>query len=163
MLTCVKCGEVLKSAWNYCPYCGHKIVKNPLTRLMDDLTRLMKKSFSGFFDSGERGVKIKIRSPRRVVVKREDDRRVLRKVPDVKEEAVMNVKRIRDKIIYELELPGVKSLRDVKLMRFPESLEVRAYAPEKLYFKIIPLNKQDRLLSRELINEKLILTIRTNT
>jgi HSP20 family molecular chaperone IbpA len=62
-------------------------------------------------------------------------RRNLKKV-----EAKSNIKRLSDNIVYELNVPGVKSKRDVVITRLENSIEVKAYSKDKCYYKTIPLN-----------------------
>jgi hypothetical protein len=57
-----------------------------------------------------------------------------------KVEAKSNVKRLSDNIVYELNVPGVKSKRDVVITRLENSIEVKAYSKDKCYYKAIPLN-----------------------
>jgi len=57
-----------------------------------------------------------------------------------KEEAKSKVRRLSNKIIYEIELPGVTSLEDIIINRLEEGIEVRAFAEKKSYFKNLPVN-----------------------
>jgi len=51
-----------------------------------------------------------------------------------------NVRRLSDTVIYELTVPGVKSIDDVSIMPIGESIEVKAIAKERAYFKSIPVH-----------------------
>jgi len=44
-----------------------------------------------------------------------------------------------DKIIYELEIPEIKSLDDISILQLENSIEVKAVAKEKAYAKIIQI------------------------
>ncbi len=57
-----------------------------------------------------------------------------------KEEAKSNVRRIADKIVYEIDLPGVKKLDDIIINKLEEGIEIKAFAKEKSYFKNLPVN-----------------------
>jgi len=50
------------------------------------------------------------------------------------------IKRFENRIQYELEVPEVKSIRDISIVKLENSLEVRAVGNKKAYFKIIPIN-----------------------
>ncbi|MGK0209530.1 MAG: hypothetical protein ACI83O_000807, partial [Patescibacteria group bacterium] len=50
-----------------------------------------------------------------------------------KEEAQSKVKRIADKIIYEIQTPGIKFKKDVAINKLEEGFEVKAYAKDKCY------------------------------
>jgi HSP20 family molecular chaperone IbpA len=43
------------------------------------------------------------------------------------------------KTIIKLELPGVKSEEDIEVKRLEQSIEVKAFAGDKAYFKLIPI------------------------
>ncbi len=64
--------------------------------------------------------------------------------PQVIPEGVGNRLRVR------FFFPDVGSERDIKLRRFQNSLEVKARGRERAYFKIYPLHKGARILSRSL-------------
>jgi HSP20 family molecular chaperone IbpA len=51
-----------------------------------------------------------------------------------------NLKRMGDKIIYEIELPGVESLKEISIIRLENSIEIKAVAKNKAYLKRILLN-----------------------
>lgn len=45
----------------------------------------------------------------------------------------------KGKTIIKIELPGVKSEDDIEIKRFEQSIEVKAFAGDKAYFKLIPI------------------------
>jgi len=57
-----------------------------------------------------------------------------------KEEAHAIVRRLSNKIIYEIELPGVKSMKDILINKLENGIEIKALSKEKSYFKVIPIN-----------------------
>ncbi|MFH1801605.1 MAG: hypothetical protein ABH804_02100 [archaeon] len=57
-----------------------------------------------------------------------------------KKEPSTNIRRLADKIIYELKMPGVKSIEDISINQLENSIEVKAVAKNKAYSKIIPIN-----------------------
>lgn len=54
-------------------------------------------------------------------------------------EAKSVIRRLADKIVYEICVPGVKSNKDIVIARLENSIEIKAYSKDKCYFKIIPL------------------------
>lgn len=68
----------------------------------------------------------------------EERAREVSKLP--KEEAKANVRRMSNKIVYEIELPGVKSMKDVIIQKLENSLEIKAFSDKKSYFKLLPVN-----------------------
>lgn len=57
-----------------------------------------------------------------------------------REEPLTAIRRFSDKVVYEIELPGVKSLEDVSISELEHSLEIRAISKERSFFKILPIN-----------------------
>jgi hypothetical protein len=57
-----------------------------------------------------------------------------------KEEPKTNLKRIGDKIQYELEVPGVETIKDVSIIKLEKSLEVKALAKDTAYQKVIQID-----------------------
>lgn len=57
-----------------------------------------------------------------------------------KEEPQTNIRRLADKVIYEIYMPGVKSIKDVSIIRLENSIEIKALAKDKAYIKLIPIN-----------------------
>jgi len=57
-----------------------------------------------------------------------------------KSEPKTNLKRWGDKIIYELETPGVESIKDISIVRLEKGLEVKAVSKSKAYQKSIKID-----------------------
>ena len=57
-----------------------------------------------------------------------------------KEEPSTKIRRLANKVIYEINLPEVKSINDVSILRLENSIEIKALAKNKAYFKSIPIN-----------------------
>lgn len=68
----------------------------------------------------------------------DEDAKKLAKLP--KREAETQVRRLSNKIIYELDLPGVKELKDIIVNKLENSVEVKAFSKDRAYFKLIPVN-----------------------
>ena len=56
-----------------------------------------------------------------------------------KKEPRTNIKRFSDKVIYEIEIPGVESIEDVSIVKLESSIEIKAITKDKVYFKLIPI------------------------
>jgi len=50
------------------------------------------------------------------------------------------VRRIGNKVIYELEVPGVKDIEDILINRLESSIEIKALAKDRSYSKILNIN-----------------------
>ena len=68
-----------------------------------------------------------------------------------------NLKRLSDKIIYEVQIPGVKSIEDISINQLENSIEIKAIAKEKAYSKIIQISLP--ILDYFLEKNKLILEL----
>lgn len=74
-----------------------------------------------------------------------------------KTEPITNVRRLSNKVIYEIDVPGVISIKDVSVIRLENSIEIRAITKDAAYKKIIPVDLP--LRRYKLDNEKLILEL----
>jgi hypothetical protein len=77
-----------------------------------------------------------------------------------KQETKTSMKRFGDKIIYEIEMPEVKSLKDILINNLENSIEIKAIGKTKAYFKIIPINMP--IIGQNLSHGKLILELLGN-
>lgn len=50
-----------------------------------------------------------------------------------------NLRRVSDKIIYEIDLPGVRSVKDVSILNLEKSMEIKAFSERKAYQKSVPI------------------------
>jgi BMFP domain-containing protein YqiC len=73
-----------------------------------------------------------------------EDKKILKEIPEIeklpREEAKTKIKRLRDFIIYEIDLPGIKSIDDVEIKKLENSIEIKAIGKDKVYFKLIPIS-----------------------
>jgi HSP20 family molecular chaperone IbpA len=70
-----------------------------------------------------------------------------------KQEPLAEVRRLSNRVIYELNVPGVKSKEDIMINNLETGLEIIAIGKEKVYIKKIPMKLE--LLSYRIENEKL--------
>jgi len=78
---------------------------------------------------------------------RQEARRPLRE-PTSTEEPKTSIKRSLSGVTVEMELPGVKSEEDIEICELENSLEVKAFAGGKAYFKIITKPPKFRLAKK---------------
>jgi HSP20 family molecular chaperone IbpA len=74
-----------------------------------------------------------------------------------KEEPKTEVRRMTDKIVYEINLPGVKK-DDIMITKLHNSIEIKAFTKEKAFFKLLPISLP--IMKSELKNGKLILELK---
>lgn len=70
-------------------------------------------------------------------------------------EAKTCMKRLAKGLIYELEVPGLKSIDDVEINQMEDCIEVKAAGKDKIYFKKIPVDFDIKRYYIE--NDKLVL------
>ena len=75
-----------------------------------------------------------------------------------REEAETKVRRLSNKIVYEIELPGVKSINDIIINKLENSIEVKALAKNKVLVKLLPISLP--IVSYKLDKETLILELK---
>jgi len=68
----------------------------------------------------------------------EEDSEKISKLPRV--EPKSKVRRMSNSVIYEIDLPGVNSIKDVFINKLNNSIEIRAMGKNKQYGKIIPIS-----------------------
>ena len=74
-----------------------------------------------------------------------------------KEEPKTEIRRLSNKVIYEIELPGVKSMEDISILKLENGIEIKAISKNKAYVKTIPINLP--IEGYNLSEEKLILEL----
>lgn len=72
-----------------------------------------------------------------------------------KKEPLTNIRRFADRVIYEINMPGVNSINDVSIISLESSIEIKAFADKTAYFKIIPINLP--IINYKFLDEKLVL------
>jgi len=72
-----------------------------------------------------------------------------------KEEPKTNMRRLSDRVVYEIKIPGVKSQENISITALENSIEIKASAKDKAYFKLIPINLP--IINYDFSDENLIL------
>jgi len=85
------------------------------------------------------------------------EERTTQKPPKVTEEPATNVKRMGDSVVIEVKLPGVKEMKDIQVQDLESSIEVRARAGDKAYFKILTKPETFKLADTRFSNDLLFL------
>ena len=86
----------------------------------------------------------------------EEKARKLSKLP--KKEAETKVRRLSNKVVYEISMPGVDNLDNITINKLENSIEIKAFAKDKAYFKLLPINLP--ILNYKLEDEKLLLELK---
>ncbi|MBI4015385.1 MAG: zinc ribbon domain-containing protein [Candidatus Aenigmarchaeota archaeon] len=162
---CTECLSTIENDWDFCPRCGEPLnAENSFENIFEDMEKLFtfpEVKFSDYGDSG--GISISIVSGTglepKVSIKTsgkfkemepELRKQLAGSVPTLKsketkrravkfektEEPKMEVKKSKNELTYRIKLPGIVSLRSVDVKKLPNSIEIRAAAGNKLYFKL---------------------------
>ncbi|MBI2546881.1 MAG: hypothetical protein HYW23_00340 [Candidatus Aenigmarchaeota archaeon] len=155
---CKGCNSKIKSEWAFCPSCGvplretkkvsSEFDKEPIEigRMPEmNIPNLMFKPFMK-----DKGISITItadnNAPPRIEVVTSGDQRKHHhheakpvRLPKITEEPEMKVEQEQNKDVITLNLPDVKSLNDIDIKQLDQSIEIKAFAGDKAYFKLIPI------------------------
>ncbi len=72
-----------------------------------------------------------------------------------REEPLTNIRRFSDKVVYEIDLPKVNSMKDISIVKLENSIEIKALGKNKVYSKLIPIALP--IVNYEFSKEKLVL------
>jgi len=118
------------------PAQGFGITDRLISSVFNSLIKNLDKQFQNQFKEMEKefqdaeiktfpnGIRIKIAGPRIIP----------------KAEARTNEKRLGDKVVYELNTPGVQSVDDIFISKLESGYEVKALGSKKVYVNSIPVN-----------------------
>jgi hypothetical protein len=149
---------------NYHKVEGFGITDKLINSIMSSMMKNLDKQFKNQFKDIERdldkteiksfpnGIRIKIAgtldpnqkkkaiSQRRVAGHTINEKQIQQISTLPKAKAKSNVKRIGDKVIYELSIPGVKSPQDVFISKLESGYEIKAIGSKKVYINSVPIN-----------------------
>ncbi len=123
-----------------------------LGSLVNSLMKNLDKQFRTSLENAEiktlpNGIKIKIgmqqeRKPRKSkILDRPLTAEQLKRISSLpKTDAKTNVKRLSDKIIYEINAPGLSNVDDVIVSKLESGYEIKAIGDKKVYVKNVPIN-----------------------
>ena len=78
-----------------------------------------------------------------------------------KENPKTNIRRFSNKIVYEIDVPGVKSVDDISITKLENSIEIKAVSKTKAYSKIIPINLP--IINYGLENQKVFIELESGS
>ncbi len=143
-----------------------------MDKIMNSLVKQLEKQMGNVnFDGMPKGIRINIvkgnpqmkqiireapkekREVAKVSIEENERRMKLKKV-----EAESKVRRLADRIIYEIETPGVHDRNNVVVTELATGLEIRAYSKDKCYVKFIPLKVE--VIEYRVKSEKVFVELR---
>ena len=91
---------------------------------------------------------------------REEETEKTHPTPKITEEPETRVERVGNERTITIKLPGVKSSEDVEVRKLEQSIEVKAFAGDKAYFKLIPIKPHAEIIDENFIDETLKIRVR---
>ena len=82
-----------------------------------------------------------------------------RTAPKETAEPKSHINKLPGKQFIEIELPGVKSIDDIDIIEGEESVEIRAYKGDTMFFKIMQIEQGQRVQNRQFKNGMLHLEV----
>ena len=118
-----------------------------IDKIMNSLIKQLEKEMNNAErNSGSQGFKIQISAgnpqskkmpaQQEIINLSNEEAERRRKLP--RTEAESNIRRLSDRIVYEVNVPGVKSGKDVIITKLEDSIEIKAYSKDKCFVKVIP-------------------------
>lgn len=186
-MNCANCNTKVDKGWNFCPKCGMRMMRSSFLDkiLMKAVSRMgpfkdfdkafqqmqkdihrNKKSFSISIKLGQdappqiRIHPIGAQSSSHVENKDTSAKQSTvfsRKVSGEIKEPKTNVRKMRDKFVANILLPDIDSDKDIEIHKIGESIEIRAYAKDKTYFKILKCPPTADIVSHRFEKGKLLL------
>lgn len=137
-----------------------KDIFSTVNSLMNEMTKEFgsSKPFNGGFkikisDGRSLGNKTQNKKPSKKLPSFTEDK-IKKFVNFPKKEPTTEVRRLSNRIIYEVSLPGVKSMSDIMMNKLENSIEIKAVGKNISWSKLIPLGQ---MINYKLLKEKLIL------
>lgn len=181
-MKCENCAKDVKRDFNYCPYCGNRIRKSffSMFKSLFDRGKIeqIKGPVSPFseFPMMKGGITIKVTGPKgtkvrkiplgaaetqkipaKAKIQRSEPQKSGVKPPKELIEPESVLKKQGDRFILSFKLPDVKHMKDIDIMKFPHSLELRARVKDKMYFKLMKLPKEASIVNKSF--DKGVLTV----
>jgi len=165
-MRCKRCKKELKKEWKYCPFCGEQTgfrFKFPKLLPERNIEKEMEEMLGAL---GFPNIKIRFQNyggqlRQKTAQKVRENRKTetSRKVTTIVEPKT-KIRYTPNEIYISIMLPDVSSIEDIKVKKLEESLEIRAYVKNKMYFKVVPVNKNSRLMRENFENKilKIILS-----
>lgn len=130
----------------------------------EDLEKEMEQKFGIKRRAGMRGTLPEVVAQPREglpakVAARKAEKAVERKAPKITEEPKAKIEKCGNKVTVEMELPDVTSEKDIEVNELTNSIEVKAFAKDKAYFKILSVPANFSITGRQFSKGKLRLEI----
>lgn len=173
-MKCKKCNTEIEKNWNFCPICGSAIKKAVtipfkinLSGDFDDFDEIFEQTFKevnrifkAFGFPGQLEIKTSKKVPIKLKPQNQEQQQEKERIIRFIEEPKTKIERTPSSINVELQLPGVGTMSNISIKKLEESIEIRAYAGDKMYFKLIPVRPGADISERKFANDVLTIKIK---
>ena len=87
------------------------------------------------------------------------EEKVHRRIPKTTEEPDVNIQKEGNKETIKIKLPNVKNPDDIEIKKLEQSIEIKAFAGDKAYFKLIPIKPDAEISDKSFKNGVLKLEV----
>lgn len=119
-----------------------KLMGNLMSSLMKNLDKQFGELQRGDVQTFPNGISIRIgphKQPKKAVKKIITDEQIEKMSSMPRAEAKTDVRRFGDRVVYELQTPGVESPDDIFISKLEQGYEVKAIGKKKVYVKSLPV------------------------
>ena len=168
---CKSCNNIVNKDWEFCPNCGatlkqmkNKDVFQEVDKEFKQIDKMLEMKVPKFMlrpPLKAKGVSIIITadnvSPPKINVQAYGEQKQVHhhhheekpvRIPKTTEEPETKIQKVQNKQIITLNLPDVKNLEDIEIKQLHQSIEIKAFAGDKAYFKLIPI-PSDAMVNNE--------------
>ena len=133
-----------------------KFINSIMNTMIKALDKQMKEGLEPVFEGSAdieqfpNGIKIKIGLPQNQIKQKKEKNSVMKKKITEKQlekmsnlprvPAKTSVRRLSDKVVYELSAPGIESIEDVFVSKLENGYEIKAIGGKKVYVNSLPVN-----------------------
>lgn len=145
---------------------------NSLVKNLDKQFKEMEKINSNEIKSIPNGIKITIGTPKPVKVEKKKSHYInkndltkeqMEKMSSLpRASAKTNMRRLNDKVVYELSTPGVESINDIFVSKLEQGYEIKAIGNTKVYVNSLPVELPIKGFILDPPNKKLFVEFKTN-
>lgn len=147
------------------PFGMEKIMNSLVKQLEKQMNEMEKfgqgplpKGFKIKISTGSPNIKQVVQNEKPLITNNFTEEEMQKRIKLPKVEAKSKVRRLSDRVIYELSTPGVKSPREVIISKLASGIEIKAYSNEKCYTKFIPMTLE--VIQYYIKDEKLMIELK---